>query len=127
VQVRAKGAFHPGAGLHLCAGHAGVQCGEHPHRTLKDSKKKNTTSPGLRIRNGRAPLKKGHRSGCDQCYKFYISFFILGTAPPQLLVAAGLFLSAQKFRQLGDVRRNAPRAHSLALGELSHLSTVDSE
>jgi hypothetical protein len=25
------------------------------------------------------------------------------------LVAAGLFLSAQKFRQLGDVRRNAPR------------------
>jgi hypothetical protein len=22
VEVRAKGAFHPGAGLHLCAGHA---------------------------------------------------------------------------------------------------------
>ena len=46
--------------------------------------------------------KNGHRSGCDQCYKFYISFFILETAPPQLLLAAGFFLSAQKLQQLGD-------------------------
>jgi hypothetical protein len=35
VEVRAKGAFHPGAGLHLCAWHAvevpGLQCGERSH------------------------------------------------------------------------------------------------
>jgi len=35
-----------------------VDTAEHSHRMLKGSKKKNTVSPGLRIRNGRAPLKK---------------------------------------------------------------------
>ena len=35
-----------------------VDTAEHSHRMLKGSKKKNTVSPRLRIRNGRAPLKK---------------------------------------------------------------------
>jgi hypothetical protein len=37
------------------------------------------------------------------------------------------FDAQQQIWQLGDIRRDPPRAHSLALGELSHLSTVDSE
>jgi hypothetical protein len=42
----------------------------------------------------------------------------LGTAPPQLLLAAGLFLSAQLLRQLGDgVRQLVPRlARPMAVG-----------
>ena len=41
--------------------------------------------------------------------------------PPKL--AASLFLCLpQQLRHLGDVGRDPARAHSLALGELSHLS-----
>jgi hypothetical protein len=52
-----------------------------------------------------------------------IVFVILSHSGGLLLIN----LFAQQLRQLGDVRRNPPRAYSLALGELSHLSTVDSE
>jgi hypothetical protein len=51
--------------------------------------KENTASPGLRIRNGRAPLKK--RASKRMRIDAIISFFILGTAPPQLLLRRGIF------------------------------------
>ena len=35
--------------------------------------------------------KNGHRSGCDQCYKFYISFFILGLLRPSSWLRRGFF------------------------------------
>ena len=38
-----------------------------------------------------------------------------------------LFFSEAKVGQLRDIRRDPPRSHSLTLGELFHLSTVDSE
>ena len=86
----------PDVTFYLCAGHP-VGCRGPMRRAsaswLKDSKrfeKKNTASPGLRIRNGRAPLKKGHRSGRDQCYKFYI-FFILGLLRPSSWLRRGFF------------------------------------
>jgi hypothetical protein len=34
--------------------------------------------------------KNGHRSGCDQCYKFYI-FFILGLLRPSSCLRRGFF------------------------------------
>src|SRR5690349_24127898 len=59
-------------------------------------------------------------SCCDQVLNVFV---ILSHSGGLLLIN----LFAQQLRQLGDVRRNPPRAYSLALGELSHLSTVDSE
>ena len=59
-------------------------------------------------------------SRCDQLLKVFV---ILSHSGGLLLIN----LFAQQLRQLGDIHRNAPSAHSLALGELSHLSTVDSE
>jgi hypothetical protein len=41
--------------------------------------------------------------------------------------AATALKAEQQLRQFRHVDRDPPRAHSLALGELSHLSTVDSE
>jgi hypothetical protein len=35
--------------------------------------------------------KNGHRSGCDQCYKSYISFFILGLLRPSSWLRRGFF------------------------------------
>jgi hypothetical protein len=56
-----EGAFHSRRSLYLVPTRGWgvvVDTAEHSHRMLKGSKKKNTVSPGLRIRNGRAPLKK---------------------------------------------------------------------
>jgi hypothetical protein len=59
-------------------------------------------------------------SCCDQLLNVLV---ILSHSGGLLLIN----LFAQQLRQLSNIRRNPPRAHSLALGELSHLSTVDSE
>ena len=56
-----EGAFHSRRSLYLVPTRGWgvvVDTAEHSHRMLKGSKKKNTVSPGLRVRNGRAPLKK---------------------------------------------------------------------
>jgi hypothetical protein len=44
---------------------AGVQCGEHPHRTLKDSKKKILLHPDYASEMAGHRSKSGHRSGCE--------------------------------------------------------------
>jgi hypothetical protein len=59
-------------------------------------------------------------SCCDQLLNVFV---ILSHSGGLLLIN----LFAQQLRQLGDIRRNPPRSHSLTLGELFHLSAADSE
>jgi hypothetical protein len=53
--------------------------------------------------------KNGHRSGCDQCYKFHISFFILGLLRPSSWLRRGFFYLRKSSGSLAIVRRDAPR------------------
>jgi hypothetical protein len=89
----------------------------HPHRTLKEFEKEKycftrTTHqkwPGTAQKTG---------IEADVINAINSISLHLGTAPPQLLLAAGLFLSAQLLRQLGDgVRQLVPRlARPMAVG-----------
>ena len=67
----------------------GLQCGEHPHRTLKEFEKEKylftRTTP--QKRPGTAQ-KTGIEADANRCYNFLLH---LGTAPPQLLLRRGIF------------------------------------
>ena len=101
-----------------------VDTAEHSHRMLKGSKKKNTVSPGLRIRNGRAPLKK--RASKRNAINSISSSSSWDCSAPAL-ACGGAFLSAQKLRQLGDggasTRPTARETNGRWLGSLRPLVT----
>ena len=72
----------------------GLQCGEHPHRTLKEFKKEKYCSPGPRLRNGLARLKKrASKRMRNRCY--IISFFILGLLRPSSCCGGAFFICAK--------------------------------
>ena len=86
MQVRAKGAFHPGARCIWCRHAVGAERFEKEKYCFTQTTHQKW--PGNRSKNG-------HQSGCDQCYKFYIFFFILGLLRPSSCLRRGFFICAK--------------------------------